>query len=69
MMSTIVTIKMEDWDWEMYEHKCACGHELYLHGFTFVHNDYDEYTSLRASQCTKCGYDEGSGTFLCEGFR
>jgi len=69
-MSTLIYIKENEWDKEMYETKCVCGHELYKHAFVFSRtaNNNKEYVALRTSQCTVCEYDEENKKFLCEGF-
>jgi len=69
-MSTLIYIKENEWDKEMYETKCVCGHELYLHAFVQINPfvPLGESIALRTSQCTVCEYDEENKKFLCEGF-
>ena len=68
-MSRIISINTDEWDKAMYEDKCVCGHELYLHGF--LREAYPQLSDgkirLRVSQCTKCGHEDGE--FLCGEYR
>ena len=70
-MNSIVCIDRDEWDKEVYQTKCVCGHELYLHAFVVVPDMSmsKEYIKLRTSQCTFCEYDKENEKFLCKEFR
>lgn len=68
-MSTFITIPTDENGWKksMYEDKCTCGHELYLHASTLGKYN-DTSAELYVSQCTRCEYDYDSKKFICNGF-
>jgi len=65
-MSTQVFIFAKNFG-ESLDNLCTCGHKLYEHAFV-VHNYGGDPLNVWTSQCTRCGYIQKEGRFVCEGF-